>query len=176
MILFIVYPISKKSINSLVKFDFIQNELTIPKNYYDLIVVGYRYDIKEIGDKPTITKKYNKFCLTYFDQIYCSCSSKNDFRVITLYIKNNSRMDVELRDYVYYDKSSFYLKYRVDVSLLKDEEFVVGLRGLNNIILSFDLEDDKIEFFHIKKEDNYGSSLLWIIILIFLLFLYYFIK
>ena len=43
------------------------------------------------------------------------------------------------------------------------DEFIIGLKGLNNTILSFDLDDKKIEFFHIKKAGpNYK---LWILLI-----------
>ena len=50
------------------------------------------------------------------------------------------------------------------LNVLSDkDEFIIGLRGLNNTILSFDLDDKKIEFFHKKK---YLSSWSWFSILI----------
>ena len=43
------------------------------------------------------------------------------------------------------------------------DEFIIGLKGLNNTILSFDLDDKKVEFFHRKKAGpNYK---LWIILM-----------
>ena len=76
-------------------------------------------------------------------------------------------MDVDLRDYVYYDQSAYFYKCRVDVSLSTEEEFIIGLRGLNNTILSFDLDDKKIEFFH-RKKANISISILSKIFLIFM--------
>jgi hypothetical protein len=46
------------------------------------------------------------------------------------------------------------------------DEFIIGLRGLNNTILSFDLDDRKIEFFHKKKHSESSSWIVWIIFLI----------
>ena len=163
-----IYNLSngKKSSNSIVKFDLKQNKLTIPNSYYNFIVVGYRYTISNERDGLTIKKKYNKHCTKYGDQIYCSCSSKDSFGVMTLYFNNKSRLDIDLRDYVYYDNSAYFYKCRVDISVSYENEFIIGLRGLNNTILSFDLDDNKIEFFHRKKADDSDSSNLWIYFLI----------
>ena len=115
------------------------------------MVVGYRYVQRGSGKRRRHEIKYNKFCLKNTNAIYCTCSSKNSFGVVSLYFKNNSRLDIDLRDYVYYDKSAFDLRCRVDISLSNENEFIVGLRGSNNTILSFDLNDNKTEFFHKKK-------------------------
>ena len=85
---------------------------------------------------------------------------------MTLYFNNKSRLDIDLRDYVYYDNSAYFFKCRVDISVSYENEFIIGLRGLNNTILSFDLDDNKIEFFHRKKADDSDSSNLWIYFLI----------
>ena len=139
----------KSSTKSLVKFNLKENKLTIPYHYYNFLVVGYRYEPKRKGG---VQKKYNKWCSQFNDKIYCTCSAgKNSFGIISLFFKNDSRLDVDLRDYVDYDSSAYFFKCRIDVSLSDEEEFIVGLRGLNNTILSFDLDDKKIEFFIEKR-------------------------
>ena len=82
--------------------------------------------------------------------IYCICSGKKSFGITTFYFKNNSKLDIDLSDYVYYDKSAYFYKCKVDISLSDNDEFIVGLRGLDNTILCFDLDDKKIEFFQKK--------------------------
>ena len=146
--------------NSMVKFNLNEKKLVIPDIYYDKIIIGY-YTKGKIGSRR---REYNKYCYRYSGQIFCSCSAdKKDFGVITLIFQNNSRLDIDIRDYVYYDESAYFFKCRVDATLSDNKEFVIGLKGLNNTILSFDLDDRKIEFFHKKKA---GPGLkLWMIIL-----------
>ena len=147
--------------NSMVKFNLNEKKLVIPDIYYDKIIIGYYTESKiKIGRRRRV---YNKYCYRYSGQIYCKCSAdKKDFGVITLIFQNNSRLDIDIRDYVYYDESAYFFKCRVDATLSDNKEFVIGLKGLNNTILSFDLDDRKIEFFHKKKT---GLNLkLWIII------------
>ena len=154
----------KSSTNSLVKFNLKENKLTIPYHYYNFLVIGYRYVSKKKGG---MERKYNKVCYKYGDKIYCTCPyKKNSFGVISLFFKNDSRLDVDLRDYVYYDQSAYFFKCRIDVSLSTEEEFIIGLRGLNNTILSFDLDDKKIESFH-RKKAKISITVLSIIFLIF---------
>ena len=156
--------------HSLVKFDLRENILTIPYLYYDLLITGC------INVRRTKRFTYETICSRecYDDggEIYCTCSGKNSFGVISFYFKNNSRLDIDLRDYVYYDKSAFSLKCRVDISLSNEEEFIVGLKGLNNTILSFNLDDKKIEFFH-KKKTKPLSILIWIIFFFILAYMGY---
>ena len=146
--------------NSMVKFNLNEKKLVIPDIYYDKIIIGY-YTKGKIGSRR---REYNKYCYRFSGQIFCSCSAdKKDFGVITLIFQNNSRLDIDIRDYVYYDESAYFFKCRVDATLSDNKEFVIGLKGLNNTILSFDLDDRKIEFFHKKKA---GPNLkLWIIII-----------
>ena len=48
------------------------------------------------------------------------------------------------------------------LNVLSDkDEFIIGLRGLNNTILSFDLDDKKIEFFHKKNIHQVGVGLVY---------------
>ena len=148
--------------NSMVKFNLNEKKLVIPDIYYDKIIIGYYTEGKiKIGRRRRV---YNKYCYRYSGQIYCKCSAdKKDFGVITLIFQNNSRLDIDIRDYVYYDESAYFFKCRVDATLSDNKEFVIGLKGLNNTILSFDLDDRKIEFFHKKKA---GPNLkIWIIII-----------
>ena len=147
--------------DSIVKFDLNEKKLVIPDIYYSKIVVGYYI---ERNGKGIRRKVYNKHCYTYSGKIFCTCSSgKNSFGVITFIFQNNSRLDIDIRDYVYYDESAYFFKCRVDATLSDNKEFVIGLKGLNNTILSFDLDDKKVEFFHRKKAGpNYK---LWIILM-----------
>ena len=159
----------KRNANALVKFDLTQNKLTIPFYYFNFMIVGYRYE-KRSPKSSIYDKKDNKYCLEFNNAIYCTCSGKNSFGVISFYFKNNSRLDIDLRDYVYYDKSAFSLKCRVDISLSNEEEFNVGLKGLNNTILRFDLNDKNIAFFHMKKTDDWNDNLMnFILVIIFII-------
>jgi len=162
------YPKSSHSkwASSIVKFDLKEKKLTIPYSYKTLLLIGYRYKSYKCGKTTCSKTVYNKHCTTYWGARYCTCNSKKDFGVMTFYFKNNSRLDVDLSDYVYFDDSAYYFKCRVDIDLSDKDEFIIGLRGLNNTILSFDLDDRKIEFFH-KKE--YPESSFWIFVIIFLI-------
>ena len=80
-----------------------------------------------------------------------------------------------MSDYVYYNESAAFLQCRVDIALSDNKKFIVGLRGLDNTILSFDLNDKKIEFFQKEKkvkkekkqEDMEGwEPLLWLLALV----------
>ena len=146
--------------NSMVKFNLNEKKLVIPDIYYDKIIIGYYTEIK----KGSRRRVYNKYCYIFSGQIYCMCSAdKKGFGVITLIFQNNSRLDIDIRDYVYYDESAYFFKCRVDAILSDNKEFVIGLKGLNNTILSFDLDDKKIEFFHKKKAGpNYK---IWILLI-----------
>ena len=167
------YPSSSRTkwAYSEVKFNLNEKKLTIPYFYYKLLVIGYRYVTKKVGKSSYTTIRYNKYCTKYFwGGIYCSCSGKKSFGVATFYFKNNSRLDIDLSDYVYYDKSAYFYKCRVDISLSDNDEFIVGLRGLDNTILSFDLDDKKIEFFQKKKYTSYFKWWLLLIIIITTIF------
>ena len=59
-----------------------------------------------------------------------------------------------MSDYVYYNESAAFLQCRVDIALSDNKKFIVGLRGLDNTILSFDLNDKKIEFFQKREKDK----------------------
>ena len=67
---------------------------------------------------------------------FLKATDKKGFGVITLIFQNNSRLDIDIRDYVYYDESAYFFKCRVDATLSDNKEFVIGLKGLNNTILS----------------------------------------
>ena len=151
---------------STVTFDLKENKLIIPDKYYDLIVVSYHIVSEKYGDTHVRTRKYNKFCKTYDGIIYCSCLDKDDFGIVTFHFENNAKLDIDLRDYVYYNKSVFYLKCKVDIILSSNDEFIVGLRGLNNSILSFNMEDKTIKFFQkFKKTNNYRKIKIIIVII-----------
>ena len=161
-----------KEANSEVKFNLTEKDLTIPSSFYSLLVVGYRYVTRKSGDTYYTTTEYNKYCTTYWGGIYCSCSGKNAFGIATFYFNKNSRLDIDLRDYVSYDKTSYIFKCKVDIILSDKNEFIVGLRGLNNTIMSFDLEDQKIEFFYKKKYSNHRSWLMIILSILFVIFFF----
>ena len=135
-------------------FDMKDNKLTIPESYFNLIVVGYVKRKRKIGKTTYYVKEYNKSCrMTIDGTILCDCTDKDDFGILSFHFNNNSRLDIDIRDYVHYDDSSIY-KCRVDISLSKDDEFIVGLKGFNNTILSFNMEEKKIKFFYKKKYSN----------------------
>ena len=161
---------------STVKFDLKEKKLTIPYFYDTLLVIGYRYVSYKCGKSTCSRIKYNKFCSKYSGVRYCTCFSKNNFGEATFYFKKNSRLDVDLRDYVNFDDSAYFFKCRVDIVLSDKDEFIIGLRGLNNTILSFDLDDKKIEFFHKKKHSSswsWFSILIWIILIIIMCLIAY---
>ena len=55
---------------------------------------------------------------------------------------------------------SIFYKCRADIILSDNDEFVVGLRGLNNAILSLNTEEKKIKFFLQKAK----TSVRWFMI------------
>ena len=157
--------------HSLIKFDLKENILTIPSLYYDLLITG----CKKVRRKKSFTYETicSRKCYDEGGEIYCTCSRRNSFGVITFLFKNRSKLDVDLNDYVYYDENAFsHKKCRVDISLSTNNEFIIGLRGLNNTILSFDIDDKKIEFFH-KKKTKPLSILIWIIFFFILAYMGY---
>ena len=137
-----------------------ENNLIIPESYYDFIIVGYH----TVSLKKSITKsKSNKSCRMYDGIVYCHYVSLNDFGIVTFYFENNLKLDLDIRDYVSYNESAFYFKYKVDVVWSKNDEFIVGLRGLNNTILTFNMEEKTIKFFQqLKFTKNYESYLIMI--------------
>jgi len=157
---------------SILTFNLKENKLTIPEYYYDLIVVGYRYVTRKVGDTYVTSKESNKWCRTYGGIIYCSCSpEKDNFGILTFHFENNSTLDLDLREFVYYDKKPFIYKCKVDIVLSKKKEFIVGLKGFNNTILSFNMEDKKIKFFHKKKFDKPYKKIKIIIFIICIILL-----
>lgn len=157
------------SAHSTLTFNLKDNKLTIPDIYYNLIVVSYKYVIKERKSYATIKKQYNKHCTTFEGIIYCTCYDKDDFGIVTFHFENDSTLDIDLRDYVYFDNQAFYYKCRVDILLSRNNEFKVGLKGLNNTILSFNMEEKKIKFFHKKKFDKNFFGIPLIILIIFVI-------
>ena len=156
-------------------FDMKDNKLTIPESYFNLIVVGYVNVRKKVGKRHYYVKRYNKNCrMTVDGTILCDCKDKDDFGILSFHFKNNSRLDIDIRDYVHYDDSSIY-KCRVDISLSKDYEFIVGLKGFNNTILSFNMEEKKIKFFYKKKYSNSNFYIYWLFTII-LIVLYILLK
>jgi hypothetical protein len=77
--------------DSNVSFNIKENKLIIPKKYYSLIVRSY----KMVRNSKTYTthRKYNKFCRLFNEVIYCSCSEKDDFGIVTFHFGNNSKLD-----------------------------------------------------------------------------------
>ena len=114
--------------HSTLTFNLKDNKLTIPKYYYNLIVVSYKHVLEERGNNLIIKKKYNKWCNTFGGIIYCNCRDKDDFGIVTFHFENNSTLDIDLRDYVHYDNSAFFYKCRVDVLLSINYEFIIGLK------------------------------------------------
>ena len=90
--------------HSNVSFNLKENKLIIPSRYYDLLVRSYRmvYDSKSHIRR----RQYNKFCWTFDEIIYCSCSDIDDFGIVTFHFDENSKLDIELRNYVYYNSSA----------------------------------------------------------------------
>ena len=162
---------SKERDDSIVKFSLNENLLILPEKYYETMIVGYRYESQKVGDSYTYVKKYNKLCSDYDGIIYCSCPSMRSFGAMTFQFKNGSKLDVKIEDYVTYDNTAYFYKCRVDVALVSENIFVVGLRGLNNTILSFDMEDKKIKFLHKKKTLINRSYWLLIVIVFFVIFI-----
>ena len=118
---------------------------------------------------------YNKVCQNFSGSIYCSCSGKNSFGELIFHFQGDSQLIVDLSDYVYYNESAAFLQCRVDIALSDNKKFIVGLRGLDNTILSFDLNDKKIEFFQKEKKEKkekkqedmeWWEPLLWLLALV----------
>ena len=163
---FLQYQNQKYYANSNVSFNIKENKLIIPSEYYDLIVRSYKM-VKEENSYIS-HRQYNKICWTFEEIIYCNCYSKDDFGIVTFHFGNNSKLDIDLRDYVSYNSSAFFFKCRTDIILSKNNEFVVGLRGLNNTILSFNMKEKKIKFFHLKKsKDFFWTAFIFVIVIIF---------
>ena len=153
---------------SLVKFDIKENKLVIPDKYYLLIVIGYKTEKKKIGKRYYTKTIYNKQCMINTEgYIVCNCKDLDDFGIVSFYFKDGYKLDIDLRDYAHYDENAMY-KCRIDISLSFNNEFIVGLKGLNNTILSFDMKEKKINFFHKKKENGFTdySVIFYIIIII----------
>ena len=160
--------------NSNVSFNIKENKLIIPNKYYGLIVRSYK--MVRNSENGRRYRKYNKFCWSFDEVIYCSCSDKDDFGIVTFHFGKNSKLDIDLRNYVSYDTSAMFFKCRTDIILSDNNEFVIGLRGLNNTILSFNMEEKKIKFFHkIKKEDFFWTSIIIFIFLLLFLGFFFFI-
>ena len=130
--------------NSILTFNFKENKLTIPKKYYNSIVRSFYYDSKG-------RIKYNKYCLMFGDVLYCTCNNKDKFGIVTFYFEKNSMLDIDLRDYIYYDNTAYFFKCKVDITLSNNNEFIIGLKGLKNTILSFNMQEKKIKFFQKKN-------------------------
>ena len=161
-----------KSASSSIKFDFKENKLIIPREYYRLIVVGYKLVTRSCGKHCSYKVKQNiKSCKEYGKTIYCSCSSINDFGLVTFHFENNSKLDLDLRNYVEYEGENLYYKCKTDFVLSDIDEFVIGLRGLNNTIFSFNMDEKKIEFFHKMQKVDYTYYIIGIIFLMILFLL-----
>ena len=153
--------------NSTVIFDIKNNFLTIPVKYYTYLILGYTK--KRIG-KRAYEKIYNKMCYPYNGNLYCSCEDKNDFGIATFHFGFNSKLEIDLRDYVTYNENfPLQFKCKIDVYLTKYNKFIIGAKGLNNTLLSFNMNEKKIVFFHKIKNNN--SFKLRTIILILLTFM-----
>ena len=102
----------------------------------------------------------------YDEIIYCSCLDRNNFGIVTFHFENNSKLDIDLRNYVYYNKSVFYFKCKIDIILSKNNEFIVGLIGLNIIILSFNVDEKKLTFSKLKRTNFRVKTLILSIFII----------
>jgi len=163
----------KESSKSIVKFDIKENKLVIPDKYYLLIVIGYINKKYSTGKRHYTKTVYNKQCRIHTEgYIVCNCKDLDDFGIVTLHFEEGYKLDIDLRDYAHYNESAMY-KCRIDISLSFNNEFIVGLKGLNNTILSFDMKEKKINFFHKKKENGFTdySYIFWIIFVIIYIFI-----
>ena len=143
---------------SMMSFNIKENKLAIPREYYDIFIRNYKL-VK--GKNSSLKHKhFYKICNIVGETIYCNCTSRKDFGKITFDFGNQSRLDINLRNYVHYDRSAFFYKCRADIILSDNDEFVVGLRGLNNAILSFNAKEKKIKFFRQKAK----TSVRWFMI------------
>ena len=143
-------------VSSNVSFDLKQDSLIIPYKYFYEVIVGYK--VRKSGRSYM---KRNKACTWVFGGIQCSCKGKDSFGVMTLHFENRSKIDIDLRNYVTYDPNAIFYQCQIDAKLGNDDEFVIGLKGLNNTILSFNMDEKKIEFFHKKKTSNNDYKLPW---------------
>ena len=162
---------NKKSSKSLVKFDLKENKLVIPDKYYLLIAVGYKIKTKRSGKHSYTETIYNKQCMIHSEgYISCTCKDLDDLGIVTFYFQGGQKLDIDLRDYAHYNENARF-KCRLDVLLSFNDEFIIGLKGLNNTILSFDMEDKKIYFFHKKKAIGFTDWSLIIIIILTILYI-----
>jgi hypothetical protein len=152
-----------------VNFNIKENKLIIPREYYDLIVIGYKMVKRK--NSSFEHKQYKRMCRKFGEIIYCSCKSKKDFGIITFDFGNYSKLDIDLRDYVSYKRSALIYKCRTDIILSDNSEFTIGLRGLNNTILTFNAEDKKIKFFRQKPKVEFFSFIMVILVLGLLCFI-----
>ena len=88
----------KQSTNSTISFNTKENKVIIPLRYYHLIVLSYKTVNKKSGGK---VKQFNKLCYIINNIIYCSCSDKDDFGIVTFYFKEHYKLDIDIRDYVH---------------------------------------------------------------------------
>ena len=143
---------------SIVNFNIKENKLTIPREYYDILIRNYKLEKRK--NSSLKYKDFYKMCNIVGEAIYCNCTSRKEFGKITFVFGNQSRLDITLRNYVHYDRLALFYKCRADIVLSDNDEFVLGLRGLNNAILSFNVEEKKIKFFRQKAK----TSVRWFII------------
>ena len=159
----------KKVSNSIVKFDIKENKLVIPDKYYLLIVIGTKTKTRTSNKRTYKTTVFTKQCMIYSEgYIVCDCKDLDDFGIVTLHFDEMNKLDIDLRDYAHYNQNANY-KCRIDISLSFNDEFIIGLKGLNNTILSFDMEDKKISFFHKKKENGFTDYSFIIIIIVLII-------
>ena len=87
----------------------------------------------------------------YGDIMYCSCLIKIILELLIFHFDKDSTLDINLQDYVYFDNTAYFFKCKVDINLSKNNEFIIGLKGLKNTILSFNMQEGKIKFFQKKN-------------------------
>ena len=107
------------------------------------------------------------------DVLYCTCNNKDKFGIVTFYFEKNSMLDIDLRDYIYYDNTAYFFKCKVDIILSKNNEFIIGLKGLKNTILSFNMQEKKIKFFQKKKYYYNGNVELQLFIIKTIIIIYF---
>lgn len=155
--------------NYTLKIDTKENKLIIPMNFYEYILLGKRTVIrknKKIG--PRSRTIYDRECQKAPDGTFlCRCKTKEEFGYIEF--KFNGTLSININKYVHFDEFGTY-KCKVDISLTEKNEWVVGLKGLKDTILSFNMEDKKIKFMKFEKNDGFQYMyLLGIFIIIFII-------
>ena len=86
-------------------FNIKENKLTIPREYYDILIRNYKLEKRK--NSSLKHKHFYKICNIVGETIYCNCTSRKDFGKITFDFGNQSRLDIDLRNYIHYDSQHF---------------------------------------------------------------------